>query len=59
MKLLNAHKIPVVTQGGKTSLVGGSVPLGEEVILLMKHMNKVETFDQDTNILTIQPGCVL
>jgi len=33
--------------------------MADEVILLMKHMNKIEGFDEDTNILTIQPGCVL
>lgn len=41
----NARRLPVVPQGGNTGLVGGSVPVAEEVVLSTAAMNKVVSFD--------------
>jgi hypothetical protein len=38
-------RIPIVPQGGNTGLVGGSVPLKDEVILSLANMSKVRSFD--------------
>jgi FAD/FMN-containing dehydrogenase len=38
-------RIGVVPQGGNTGLVGGSVPLGDELVLSLGSMNKVRSFD--------------
>jgi len=45
MKWCNNRRIGVVPQGGNTGLVGGSVPLNDEVILSLSNLNKVRTFD--------------
>jgi len=38
-------RIGVVPQGGNTSLVGGSIPLNDEVIISLTNMSKVRSFD--------------
>lgn len=40
------HDIKVVPQGGNTGLVGGSVPMNDEVIINMKRMNKIRSLDE-------------
>jgi hypothetical protein len=37
--------LAVVPQGGNTGLVGGSVPVFDEVILSLQGMNKIRGFD--------------
>jgi D-2-hydroxyglutarate dehydrogenase len=44
----NERRLAVVPQGGKTGLVGGSVPVHDEVVLSLVRMNKIESFDSDT-----------
>ena len=38
-------RIFVVPQGGNTGLVGGSVPVNDEVVLSLLKMNKIRKFD--------------
>lgn len=45
MKWCYERRIGVVPQGGNTGLVGGSVPLGEELVINLGGMNKVRSFD--------------
>ncbi|KAI3646988.1 hypothetical protein MP228_007209 [Amoeboaphelidium protococcarum] len=55
-----AHqKLAVVPQGGNTGLVGGSVPVYDEVILSTSLMNKIINFDPISGVLTAQAGCIL
>ena len=42
----NQHRIAVVPQGGNTGLVGGSVPVKDEVILSLKRMDRVRRLDK-------------
>jgi hypothetical protein len=39
------RRIGVVPQGGNTGLVGGSVPLNDEVVINLSNMNNVRSFD--------------
>jgi hypothetical protein len=41
----NHRKIAVVPQGGNTGLVGGSVPVNDELVISLSNMNKVREFD--------------
>lgn len=41
LRYCNEKKIAVVPQGGNTGLVGGSVPLFDEVIVSTRNMNKI------------------
>lgn len=52
------RRLPVVPQGGKTGLVGGSVPVHDEIILLLDRMNRIYRIDDD-GILYCQAGCIL
>jgi len=49
----------VVPQGGNTGLVGGSVPVFDEIILSMALMNRIISFDSLSGVLTCQAGCIL
>ncbi|EGG13922.1 Putative actin interacting protein [Cavenderia fasciculata] len=55
----NQKKLAIVPQGGNTGLVGGSVPLFDEIILSLTNMNQIESFDDVTGVVTCQSGCVL
>lgn len=59
LKYCNSRKLAVCPQGGNTGLVGGSVPVFDEIILSTQLMNKVEQIDAVSGILTCQAGCVL
>ncbi|KAL5495489.1 DLD2 [Sanghuangporus weigelae] len=52
-------RIAVVPQGGNTGLVGGSVPINNELVISLGSMSKVRSFDPVTGILVADAGCVL
>ena len=45
--------------GGNTGLVGGSVPVYDEIIISTKQMNSILELDTTSNILKCQSGCIL
>ena len=53
MKWCWENRIGVVPQGGNTGLVGGSVPLENELILSLGNMNKVRSFDPVTGMYPV------
>ncbi|TVU41973.1 hypothetical protein EJB05_15537, partial [Eragrostis curvula] len=65
----NSRRLAVVPQGGNTGLVGGSVPVYDEirsvsipclqVIVSLAGMDKIISFDNVNGILTCEAGCVL
>lgn len=59
MKHCNERGLAVVPQGGNTGLVGGSVPVFDEIILSTSAMNSIQAFDEVSGILSAQAGCVL
>lgn len=59
LKYCNSKKIAVVPQGGNTGLVGGSVPVHDEIILSMKKMNNIRKFDQVSGSVIVEAGTVL
>ena len=58
---LSASRIPMVPQGGNTSLCGASVPdkSGRQVVINLSRMNRVRQVDPDNNTMTVEAGCVL
>ncbi|GAA5866188.1 hypothetical protein JCM3774_004113 [Rhodotorula dairenensis] len=52
-------RIAVVPQGGNTGLVGGGVPLYDELILSTEGMNQIRDFDDVSGILTADAGAIL
>ncbi|CAD8111267.1 unnamed protein product [Paramecium primaurelia] len=59
LKFCNENLIKVVPQSGNTGLVGGSVPINDEIIISMKKMNKIQEFDLNSAILTSESGVIL
>lgn len=53
------RNLAVNPQGGNTGMVGGSVPVFDEVILSTALMNQVISFHDVSGILVCQAGCVL
>jgi len=42
-----------VPQGGNTGLVGGSVPVFDEIIINMQYMDKIEKFDPVSSVVSV------
>ena len=59
LKHCNARCLPIVPQGGNTGLVGGSVPVADEVVLSLSRMNQILSLDERAGSLTCEAGCVL
>ncbi|KAF8588478.1 D-lactate dehydrogenase [Ramaria rubella] len=53
------NDIAMVPQGGNTGLVGGGVPVFDEVIINLANMNKIRSFDKVSGIVTCDAGIVL
>jgi len=52
VKYCNEKRIGIVPQGGNTGLVGGSVPVRDEVILNLSNLNKIRSFDPVSGSVT-------
>ncbi|XP_071042198.1 D-2-hydroxyglutarate dehydrogenase, mitochondrial isoform X1 [Parasteatoda tepidariorum] len=59
LKYCNEHNLAVCPQGGNTGLVGGSIPIFDEIVLSLSLMNKITCFDDNAGVLQCQAGCVL
>ena len=51
--------VPMVPQGGNTGLCGGATPLGGEVVVNLRRMNRIRAIDADNNSMTVEAGCTL
>ncbi len=53
--------IPIVPQGGNTSLVGGSIPYeeGRELLLSLSRMNRIRSVDPLNYTMTAEAGVIL
>lgn len=59
LRYCNERRLAVVPQGGNTGLVGGSVPVFDEIIVSLKNMNKIEKFDPVSSVVNVEAGVVL
>ena len=55
----HAARLAVVPQGGNTGLVGGGVPVFDEVILNMRRMDRVLEVDASAGVAVAEAGVVL
>ena len=53
------RRLAVTPQGGNTGLVGGSVPVHDEIILSTSRMNRVLHWEPQTGTVTVEAGAVL
>ncbi|EDN02485.1 D-lactate dehydrogenase 2, mitochondrial precursor [Histoplasma mississippiense (nom. inval.)] len=59
LKYCNENKLAVVPQGGNTGLVGGGVPVFDEVIINTARMNNIRSFDENSGVLVVDAGVIL
>lgn len=59
LKYCYEQNVTCVVQSGNTSLVAGAVPVDDEVIISMRRMNKIISFDDDAGVLQCEAGCIL
>lgn len=59
LKYCNEQRLAVVPQGGNTGLVGGSVPVFDEIVISMARMNEIHSFDDVSGSLVVDAGCIL
>src|SRR5882672_9442156 len=61
VKLCAEAGVPIVPQGGNTSLCGGSIPseTGDEILLNLSRMNRVRAIDAANYTITAEAGCIL
>ncbi|KAF8460656.1 hypothetical protein BDZ91DRAFT_738881 [Kalaharituber pfeilii] len=55
----NTRKLAVVPQGGNTGLVGGSVPVFDEIVISLASFNQIRSFDPVSGILVCDAGVIL
>ncbi|KAM5465987.1 D-lactate ferricytochrome c oxidoreductase [Microsporum audouinii] len=59
LRYCNSQKLAVVPQGGNTGLVGGSVPVFDEIVVNLSRMNKIRSFDENSGVLAVDAGVIL
>jgi FAD/FMN-containing dehydrogenase len=59
LKYCNERKLAVVPQGGNTGLVGGSVPVFDEIVINTGRMNTIHSFDAASGVLVADAGVIL
>ncbi|XP_076887809.1 D-2-hydroxyglutarate dehydrogenase, mitochondrial-like isoform X1 [Bidens hawaiensis] len=59
LEYCNSRRLAVVPQGGNTGLVGGSVPVFDEIIINTRRMNNIISFDEVSGVLVCEAGCIL
>ncbi|KAF1847890.1 uncharacterized protein K460DRAFT_277132 [Cucurbitaria berberidis CBS 394.84] len=59
LKYCNDKMLAVVPQGGNTGLVGGSVPVFDEIVINLQKMNEIRSFDEVSGILVADAGVIL
>lgn len=52
-------RLAVVPQGGNTGLVGGAVPVFDEIIISTANMSSIRSFDNVSGALVCDAGCIL
>ena len=59
LKLANDTGTPIVPQGGNTGLVGGQIPLHNEIVLSLNRLDRIREVDPMSNTLTCEAGVTL
>lgn len=59
LKYCHEHSLAVVPQGGNSGLVGGSVPVFDEIVINLGRMNNIRSFDDVSGILVADGGVIM
>jgi len=57
----NHHHLPIVPQGGNSSLCGGATPddSGRALVLSMARMDRIRSLDRHSRTIVVEAGCIL
>src|ERR1700677_4545417 len=58
-QLANDTVTPIVPQAGNTGLVGGQIPLHNEVVLSLNRLDRIREIDPTSNTITCEAGVTL
>ncbi|MDR3539601.1 MAG: FAD-linked oxidase C-terminal domain-containing protein [Desulfosporosinus sp.] len=58
LKLANLEKIPVVPRGAGSNVSGGTISVGDCIVLVLKRMNKILELDRKNLIAIVEPGVI-
>jgi FAD/FMN-containing dehydrogenase len=55
------RRVAIVPQGGNTGYCGGATPdaSGQQLVLLLRRLNRIRELDADNFSITVEAGCVL
>jgi FAD/FMN-containing dehydrogenase len=61
VRLCAEHQVPIVPQGGNTSMVGGAVPdgSGSALVLSTRRMNRIRRLDPEAGMVVAEAGVIL
>ena len=59
LKYCNDNMLAIVPQGGNSGLVGGSVPVFDEIVINTSRMNRIRSFDEVSGTFVVDAGCIL
>jgi len=59
LKLADETATPLVPQGGNTGLVGGQIPLNNEIVLSLTRLDRIREVDPTSNSITCEAGVTL
>lgn len=61
VQLCAQHRVPMVPQGGNTSLCGAATPdrSGAAVVISLSRLNRIRALDAANNTVTVDAGCLL
>jgi len=59
LALANETATAVVPQGGNTGLVGGQVPLNNEIVISLRRLDRIREVDPTSNTITCEAGVTL
>jgi glycolate oxidase len=58
VRLCHRAEIPFVARGSGTSLSGGSLPVGEGIVIALNRLNRVLSVDPDARTAVVEPGVI-
>ncbi len=61
VRIAGQHRLAIVPQGGNSGMVAGATPdnSGEQIILSLRRMDRIEAIDADNGLVRCQAGAIL
>ena len=56
VRIVASHDRPFVARGSGTGLAGGATPVGEPVVIVTTHLNRILEVDPEARVAWVEPG---